>query len=202
MSALVQMMAWHRTDQSLFDRMMTQHTDAYLPACRQRNLQIICQTSGTIGCQGICRHNYGVSLLTHWGRVTHLCISELSIIGSDNGLSPGRRQVIIWTNAGILLVGPLRTNFSEILVKIHTFSFSKIHLKMSSVKWRPFCPGLNVLSADIKQCLVPGHLQPATMTINTLRPTQNGCQFPDDISKCIFLNKNIWILLKISLKLI
>ena len=36
-------------------------------------------------------------------------------IGSDNGLAPDRRQAIIWTNAGILLIGPLGTNFSEIL---------------------------------------------------------------------------------------
>ena len=32
--------------------------------------------------------------LTHWGRVTHICIGNLTIIGSDNGLSPGRRQAI------------------------------------------------------------------------------------------------------------
>ena len=60
--------------------------------------------------------------LTHWGRVTHLCISKLTIIGSDNGLSPDRAQAIIWTNAGLLLIGPLGTNFSEILIKIITFS--------------------------------------------------------------------------------
>ena len=52
--------------------------------------------------------------LTHWGRVTHICVGKLTIIGSDNGLSPGRRQAIIWTNAGILLIWPLGTNFSEI----------------------------------------------------------------------------------------
>ena len=51
---------------------------------------------------------------THWGRVTHICASKLTIIGSDNGLSPSRHQAIIWTNAGILLFGPLWTNFSEI----------------------------------------------------------------------------------------
>ena len=62
------------------------------------------------------------SLLTHWGRVTHICVGKLSIIGSDNGLSPGRRQAIIWNNAGILLIGPLGTNFSDILIVIHTFS--------------------------------------------------------------------------------
>ena len=53
-------------------------------------------------------------LLTHWGRVTHICVCKLTIIGSDNGLSPERRQAIIWTNAGILLIGSLGTNFSDI----------------------------------------------------------------------------------------
>ena len=85
--------------------------------------------------------------LTHWGRVTHICVSKLSIIGSDNGLSPGRRQAIIWTNAGILLIRTLGTNFSEILCEIHSFSFSKMHLKMSSAKWRLFGLGLTVLMA-------------------------------------------------------
>ena len=56
--------------------------------------------------------------------------SKLTIIGSDNGLSPARRQAIIWTNAGILLIGSLGTNFSEISIGIQTFSFKKMHLKM------------------------------------------------------------------------
>ena len=83
--------------------------------------------------------------LTHWGRVTHICVIKLTIIGSDNGLSPGRHQAIIWINAGILLIRTLGTNFSEILSEIHTFAFKKIHLKMSSGKRRPFCLGFNVL---------------------------------------------------------
>ena len=56
--------------------------------------------------------------LTHWGRVTHICINKVTIIGSDSGLSPGRRQAIIWTNTGILLIGPLGINFSEIWIEI------------------------------------------------------------------------------------
>ena len=47
-----------------------------------------------------------------------MCVNKLTIIGSDNGLSPGRRQAIIWTNDGMLLIGPLRTNFTEILIGI------------------------------------------------------------------------------------
>ena len=88
-------------------------------------------------------------LLTHWGRVTHICVVKLAIIGSDHGLSPGRRQAIIWTNAGILLIGPLGTNFSENLIEILTFSFTKMRLKVSSAKWRPFCLGLNVLKREL-----------------------------------------------------
>ena len=87
-----------------------------------------------------------IDSLTHWGRVTHICVSKLTIIGSDNGLSPGRRQAIIWTNAGILLIGALGTSVSEILIKICTFSLKKMLLKMSSGKRRPSCLGLNVLT--------------------------------------------------------
>ena len=83
--------------------------------------------------------------LSHWGRVTHICVGKLTTIGSDNGLSPGRRQAIIWANDGILSIGPLAANFNEILIEIHTFSFKKIHFKMSSGKWRPFWLSLNVL---------------------------------------------------------
>ena len=88
-------------------------------------------------------------MLTHWGRVTHICVSKLTITGPDNGLSPGRRQAIIWTNAGMLLVRTLGTNLSEILIKINTVSLKKMHLKMSSGRRQPSCLGLNVL---IKRC--------------------------------------------------
>ena len=84
-------------------------------------------------------------ILTHWGRVTHICVSKLTIIGSDTGLLPGWCQAIIWTNAGILLIKPCGTNFDGILIKIKQFSFKKMRLKMSSGKRGPFCLGLNVL---------------------------------------------------------
>ena len=94
-------------------------------------------------------------VLSHWGRVTHLCVGYLTIIASDNGLSPSQCQAIIWTNAAILLIRHLRTNFSEILIEIHIFSFKKMHLKMSSVKRRPFCVGLIVLTVLL---LKPQHI--------------------------------------------
>ena len=85
-------------------------------------------------------------LLTHWGRVTYICVGNLTVIGPDNGLSPGRCQAIIWTNDAMLFIGPLGTNFSEILIEIYTFSFKKMVSKVSSGKWRPSCLGLNVLT--------------------------------------------------------
>ena len=78
-------------------------------------------------------HSPGVNELTHWGRVTHICVSKQTSIGSDNG--------IIWTNAGILLIGPFGT--SEILMESLTFSIKKMRFKVSSAKRRPFCLGLN-----------------------------------------------------------
>ena len=109
----------------------------------------------TIRCWTICRHNdgkYGTAWkqhLTHWGQVMHICISKLTIIGSDNGLSPGWRQAIIWTNGGISFIRPLGTNFSEILIGVQTFSFKKTELKMSSDKWSSFCLSLNELKGQL-----------------------------------------------------
>ena len=98
------------------------------------------------------------SSLTYWGRLTHICVSKLTIIGSDNGLLPGRRQAIIWTNAGILLIRTLRTNFSEILGEINSFSFSKMHLKISSRN------GIYLVSASMSWItLAWSHLGPSTM---------------------------------------
>ena len=80
--------------------------------------------------------------LTHWGRVTHICVGNLTIIGSDNGLSPSQRQAVIWINARILLIGPLGKKFSEILIGIQTFSLKKIAFenvvcKIMSMSSRP-----------------------------------------------------------------
>ena len=90
-------------------------------------------------------------------------------------------------------------NFSDILIKIQNFSFMKMHMKLSSAKWRPFCSGGDELKDfyDWNKMLrfVDG-------VVNTLRPGQNGRHFTDDIFKCIFLNENVWIPIKISLKFV
>ena len=107
-------------------------------------------------CRPFC---LGPNALTHWGRVMHICVSKFTITGSDYGLSPSRRQANIWTSDGILLIEHLGTNFSEILIEIHTFSFKKMYVKISSGKWRPFCLGLNefkyYVSTSIIQAIIP-----------------------------------------------
>ena len=82
----------------------------------------------------------------------------------------------------MLLIGTLRTNFSEILIKINNFSckknaFENVICNMASVFFQHWC-------------------------INTLRPRQNGRHFADDIFECIFLNENVWMSIKISLKFV
>ena len=129
--------------------------------------------------------------LTHWGRVTHICVSKLTIIGSDNGLSPSWLQAIIWTNDGILLVGAFGTNFSEILIEIQTFSFWKNRFNVSSAKWRPFWVN-KLMTGD-------AYMHQWTW-VHSSPPKQNGHHFADDIFKCIFCNEKSSILFWISLK--
>ena len=88
---------------------------------------------------GTCLCGHSSNRLTHWGGVTHICISKLTIIGSDNGLLSGRAKPL--SEPLLELIGPLWTNFSGILIGIETFSFKKMHLKMSSAEWCPFCLG-------------------------------------------------------------
>ena len=89
---------------------------------------------------------YWLTFNSHWGRVMHISINNLTIIGSDNGLSPGWCQPIISLNAGILLIQTLGTSVSEILNEIHTFSYSRkcfckcclqkgVHFVSSSMCW-------------------------------------------------------------------
>ena len=139
-SALVQVMAWHRTGDK-----------AFLNQGWPVQWRISATTKG-----GELTNTYKIDSrpITHWGRVTHICVSKLTIIGSDNGLSPDRRLAIIWTKDGLLLAGPLGTNFSEILIEILTFQFKKMRLKVSSAKRWPFCLGLNVLNTRMMDQLM------------------------------------------------
>ena len=57
-------------------------------------------------------------------RDAYMC--NLTIIGSDNDLSTGGHQAIIWTNVGLLSIG---TNFNKVLIRIHILSIKKTHLK-------------------------------------------------------------------------
>ena len=86
-----------------------------------------------------CSIYYLQNTLTHWGQMTHICVCKTTIIGSENGLLPGRRQAIIWINAGKLFIGNLGTNFSEIFIECHSFSFKKMHMKMAAILSRPQC---------------------------------------------------------------
>ena len=85
-------------------------------------------------CQQFCS---SLNMLTHWGRATHICVSKLTIIGSDNGLSPDRRQAIIWTNAGLLFIGPLGNRNSNIFIQEN--AFESVVCKTAAILSRPQC---------------------------------------------------------------
>ena len=89
-----------------------------------------------------------------------ICVSKLAIIGSDDGLSPSRRKAIINTSAGISLILTLGPIFSEMLSEIYTFSFKKMHLKMSSADGRQPNTTLNADLLTIK------HLRASLIDIN------------------------------------
>ena len=70
----------------------------------------------------------------------HISVSKLTVIGSDNGLSPGRREAIIWTNDWILLIGPLGTNFGEFFYRnsyIQENAFENVVQKMVAILSQP-----------------------------------------------------------------
>ena len=115
-------------------------------------------------CKYFCYQNYLPVWCssTHWGRVMHICVSKLSIIGLNNGVSSDRCQAIIWTNAEILLIRPLGRNFSEFLIEIHIFAFKKMHLKMRSGKWQPSCLSLDLLKSR------PYYLRVSTLRLGNI----------------------------------
>ena len=108
-----------------------------------------------------------------------ICVGKFIIIGSDNGLSPDRRQAIIWTNARLLSIGPLQTYFNENLIKIHQFSLKKMPVKTSSAKWRPSCLGLNVLKALLKSQLVINDKDLFVVVLLDAGPKHCPCIFRD-----------------------
>ena len=73
--------------------------------------------------------------LTHLPLAPHICVIK------RRQTSPVRRQAINWTNTELLSIGHIenkpQSNFDQSI----NFSFMKMHLKMSSAKWRPFCQG-------------------------------------------------------------
>ena len=157
-------------------------------------------------------------VLTHWGRVTHIYISKVTNIGSDSGLSPGMCQAIIWINAGIMSIQTLGTHFNEILSEIHIFSFMKIHLKMSPVKWCTFHLGLSVLRLqqhvlevkDIAGWIFWGNTSmylhsiitappisptpPLTLT-HTHHKMAHGCWWPGDARSQVITSRGIGLIL-------
>ena len=123
-----------------------------------------------------------IRLITHWGRTTHICVNNLTITGSDNDLSPGRYQDIIWTQCWDMVISTIR---NELQWNCHQNQciFNQ-ESAFENVVWKKVA----ILSRP--------------QYVNPLRPRQNGRHFADDIFKCIFLNESVLIPIKISMKFV
>ena len=104
---------------------------------------------------------YEFIVLNHWGQVTYICVSKISINDSGNGLSPARHQAIIWTNAGIWLSWTLGTNVSEILREIHSFiqenAFKNVVCQMAAILSWSQCVNKNLLESVQPTCMIMLH---------------------------------------------
>ena len=109
-------------------------------------------------------------------------------IGSDNGLSPIRRQAIIQCNAGLTSIEPLETKCNEILIRIQTFSFTKMHLTLSSAKCRRLCPGGDELMTGLLL-----YYRKISFGQYSHRALQDHCRAPCKTSKwlgnCVVISK-------------
>ena len=132
--------------------------------------------------------------------MTHIWVSKLNIIGSDNGLSPDRCQVIIGTSAGILLIWPLATNFSDELIEIciQQNAFENVVCEMASILSRPQCVNSGTewhLNMCVRMCVcacvrmcwwsVPSFVQKPMMTYNQREPKNKSLGKYD-----VFIKKN------------
>ena len=125
--------------------------------------------------------------LTHWGRVTHISSLKWVIIGW--------RQAIIWTNAGILLNGPLGTNFSEILIKnsnisIQEIAFENVICKMAPILFQPELVHVGLIYNQNNFWCLCFHFSYACVTImcsnnKSCDPLWHHMQGTDSILRCL-----------------
>ena len=127
--------------------------------------------------------------------MTCICVSKSTTIGSDNSLSPDRHQAIIWTNIGILLIGPLGTNFSEILIEIYV-----VWKMVAILSQLQYVNTWSLWEDELSNNEETKRWWTSWPVLIILRPRQYGCHFADDTFKCTFLNEKFWILNKTSLK--
>ena len=121
----------------------------------------------------------------------HICISKLSTIGSVNGLLPAGARPLFEPMLGYWQLN-LGINFNEILIKICTFSFKKMHLKMLSGKWWPFCLCLSVLidqERPFASCMFSTYISLKLFDESAHKIITSSCQF---IVNCHLQAQNLW----------
>ena len=118
--------------------------------------------------------------LIHSVRVKHICVGKLTIICSNDGLSPGRRHDIIWTNAGIW------NRNSNIFIGENTFKNVICEMSIFS---RPQC--VNMVCCDW-QCLNIDSLRPNALTWHM--ESNNRCPLRRANGALLYSRQIMWTL--------
>ena len=163
--------------------------DGYQATCHL-NLQTSSQKGKLRGFEDIA-----IDMLTQRGWVTYICVGKITIIGLDNGLSPGRRQAIIWTNGGILSTGPLGTNFSKKIYSkfIHFHSRKCIwtgRLQNGTILSRPQCVNVNFSMHVTKPVNLRHHRN--YLQISNFHPTFFNLESETGVSCACNLIQTLW----------
>ena len=123
--------------------------------------------------------------------MTHICVIKVTIIGSDNGSSPGRRQAIIWTKCwdtvNRTLGNKLQWNLNRNLyIFIQENAFENVVWKMAAIMSRPQCVKAYPTFFHSPNQATCGRLVGSSIKKNTTLIWQNSANFgpPHDFVEC------------------
>ena len=113
------------------------------------------------------------TILTHWGRVVHICVSKLTIIGSDISLSPGQHQTISWTNVGILLIWPRGTNLQNVSLLVPASMCLAASIGYNLIEVNHCCTGHVLGNLNFYLCLLDTEMAKAVWSSSSWK-TKDG----------------------------
>ena len=113
----------------------------YRCECTYMHVYVMCIYAYTSTCIYIYLYHTSRNVFLNMSAHAICKSTHLHLVSSALVQTMACSQTVIWINAHILLIRQQGIYFNEILFEIPIFSFKKMHLNMSSAKWRPFIQG-------------------------------------------------------------